>query len=254
MFIWTEFVTIDARAALDFYRHLMGWSVEQVPMENGGTYYRLEAAGRGVGGVFQMSQAQRDAGMATGWVGYVYSSDVDGDARRLQQAGGKLYRPPEDIPVGRLAPVADPQGAGFLLFNPSPSKPAPGKGPELADGVGALAWSELHTTDSKAAFAFYSELFGWKRGEAIPMGEKLGSYQLFEVDGVARGGMMNLAQPETPHWLFYFRVDALRSAMSRCREKGGQLLQEPTQVPGGDWTIKCRDPLGGIFALTSRQR
>jgi len=38
--------------------------------------------------------------------------DVDATARQVETLGGKLLRPPEDIPgIGRFCVVQDPQGA-----------------------------------------------------------------------------------------------------------------------------------------------
>lgn len=240
-FIWHELVTTDVKGSLSFYKHVMGWTVTDMPSERLGTYHVVEASGKGLGGVMSMP------GMSPHWVGYIYSSDVDRDAKRIEQAGGKIHRPPEDIPtVGRFAPVSDPQGAGFVLFKPTPP---PGKAPELASGLGAVGWNELHTTDWKAAFAFYSELFGWKKGQAMDMKEA-GIYQLFSAGGPDIGGMMNRMSPAIPpQWTYYFNVDAVTPALGRVKEKGGTVLMGSTEVPGPMWTAQCKDPQGASFAL-----
>ena len=38
----------------------------------------------------------------------------------------------------------------------------------------------------------------------------------------------------------------------RVKANGGQLLDEPMQVPGGDWIVQCLDPQGAEFALHHR--
>lgn len=38
-------------------------------------------------------------------------------------------------------------------------------------GLGEFSWHELATTDYEAAFAFYSEVFGWKKNDDMDMGE-----------------------------------------------------------------------------------
>jgi hypothetical protein len=190
--------------------------------------------------------------MRSGWVGYITSPDVDLDVTRLKKAGAKVQRAPEDIPnVGRFAPVSDPQGAGFILFKP---KPPSGEIPLQATGVGSFGWAELHTTDWKAAFAFYSEIFGWQKAETLDMGT-MGSYQVFTTGAGPVGGMMNRVDPKPPpHWLYYVTVEGIDAALKRVKDRGGELLHGPSEVPGGSWIIQCRDPQGGIFALVAPKR
>jgi uncharacterized protein len=251
-FVWHELMTTDAKAALAFYGHVVGWTSQAMPMPDGEAYHVLEAGGRGMGGLVEISKEQRSAGMRPGWLGYITSPDVDADVARLKKAGGTVHRPAADIPnVGRFAPVSDPQGAGFLLFKP---KPPPGEIPQQASGVGAVGWAELTTTDWKAAFAFYSELFGWKKGEAMDMGP-MGTYQLFTTGAEPVGGMMNRVDLKLPpHWLYYFNVDGIDAALKRTKDKRGEVLNGPTEVPGGSWIIQCRDPQGASFALVAPKR
>lgn len=251
-FIWHELMTTDVKAALAFYEKVVGWTARVMPMADGAAYHVLEANGRGMGGMLEVSKAQRDAGMRSGWVGYITSPNVDADVARVKKAGATVHRPAEDIPnVGRFAPVSDPQGAGFILFKP---KPPPGDVPPQATGVGSAGWAELYTTDWKAAFAFYSEIFGWQKAEALEMGA-MGTYQMFTAGAAPVGGMMNRVDLKLPpHWLYYFTVEGIDAALKRAKDKGGEVLHGPSEVPGGSWIIQCRDPQGAIFALVAPKR
>jgi predicted enzyme related to lactoylglutathione lyase len=251
-FLWHELMTADARAALTFYGHVVGWTSQAMPMADGGAYHVLEAGGRGMGGMFEVSKEQRSAGMPAGWVGYIHSSDVDADATRVKKLGGNVHRPPEDIPnVGRFAPVSDPQGAGFVLFKPNPP---PGGAPPQATGVGSVGWAELTTTDLKAAFAFYSELLSWKKAESFNM-RAMGTYEMFTTGAGPVGGMMNRVDSSIrPHWLYYFNVEAIDAAAKRVKEKQGNVTHGPSEVPGGSWILQCRDPEGIAFALVAPAR
>jgi uncharacterized protein len=251
-FIWHELMTTDVKGALAFYGKVVGWTAQAMPMGESGAYHVLEAGGRGMGGMMETSKAQRDAGMRPGWIGYISSPDVDADAKRIQKASATVHRPPEDIPnVGRFAPVSDPQGAAFILFKPNPP---PGGAPPEATGVGSVGWAELHTTDWKAAFAFYSESFGWKKAEAVDMGP-MGTYQMFSTGADPVGGMMNRMDLKLPpHWLYYFKVEGVDAALKRTKDGGGEVLHGPSEVPGGSWILQCRDPQGAIFALVAPKR
>jgi predicted enzyme related to lactoylglutathione lyase len=52
-------------------------------------------------------------------------------------------------------------------------------------------------------------------------------------------------------WGFYVTVDAIGAAIDRLKEKGGQVLNGPHQVPGGSWIVQAIDPEGAAFALTA---
>ena len=45
---------------------------------------------------------------------------------------------------------------------------------------GHVGWHELYAGDWKSAFDFYAGQFGWKKGEAMDMGE-MGAYQTFSA-------------------------------------------------------------------------
>ena len=56
-------------------------------------------------------------GVPPHWLNYVTVESADASAARVTELGGKICKPPFDIPnVGRIAIVQDPQGAFFGLF------------------------------------------------------------------------------------------------------------------------------------------
>ena len=107
-FGWIELMTTDKNAARDFYTSLFGWETEEAPME-GMDYTVFKVGGDAVGGIMKIpAEAQ---GMPPSWSVYVTVDDVDKTAVRVQELGGKLLRPPADIPgVGRFCVLQDPQG------------------------------------------------------------------------------------------------------------------------------------------------
>ena len=56
------------------------------------------------------------AEMPNYWLVYFSVDDVDDAAARAGSAGGKVMLAPMDFPGGRMAMVADPQGAIFGLL------------------------------------------------------------------------------------------------------------------------------------------
>jgi predicted enzyme related to lactoylglutathione lyase len=161
-----------------------------------------------------------------------------------------VHVPPTDIPnIGRFAMVADPQGAVFSLFKPLSDMPPPPADPATP---GTIGWHELMAANGEKAFAFYSDLFGWAKDEALDMGA-MGRYQLFTAGGPPIGGMMTKpAEMPAPFWSYYFRVDAIGAALDRLKREGGQVINGPMEVPGGDWIVQGIDPQGAMFSLVSR--
>jgi predicted enzyme related to lactoylglutathione lyase len=201
-----------------------------------------------VAGAMTLPQEACDAGGRPGWMGYVGVADADAAVRKLTGAGGKVHRPPADIPgIGRFAVVADPHGAAFALFQPHGGSQEPAS-PMTPGHVG---WHELYAGDGAEAFAFYSGQFGWTKGDAMDMGP-MGVYQLFQTGGLPIGGMMTKppAIPQ-PYWGFYFTVPEINAAVDRVKAGGGQVLNGPMEVPGGAWIIQGLDPQGAAFALVA---
>jgi predicted enzyme related to lactoylglutathione lyase len=89
---------------------------------------------------------------------------------------------------------------------------------------GTIGWRELYASDWEKAFAFYSDMFGWKKDRAMDMGP-MGIYQLFTTasGGAAIGGMFNKPK-EVPvnFWLYYFNVEAIDAAVERVKANGGR--------------------------------
>jgi uncharacterized protein len=251
-FVWYELMSTDVAAAKVFYSKVVGWSTQDMPMPDM-TYTVLQAGDIGIGGMMPLAPSARQAGMKPCWVGYIHADDVDAAASKLEQLGGKIHRPPTDIPtVGRFAAVADPQGAAFHLFKPG--QPAQPRKHPPANAAGQIGWHELHTTAWPQAFDFYHAMFGWLKGDSVDMGA-MGTYQLFTLD-VAIGGMMNSpAAAAQCFWLYYFNVGDIDAAGERISAGGGKVQHGPQQVPGGSWIIQATDPQGAWFAVVgSREK
>jgi len=250
-FVWYELMTSDAAAAARFYQSVVGWGAKDAGMP-GGDYTILSSGGVDVGGLMTLTEEACMRGVPPCWTGYVGVDDVDAYAARVTAAGGKLLREAQDIPgVGRFAVVADPYGAGFILFRGSSAQ---GPAPAAPATPGHIGWHELQAGDGAGAFAFYSGLFGWTKGEAMDMGPQ-GVYQLFATGGEAVGGMMTkMSDVPQPFWLYYINVAALDAAVARVNEGGGKVLMGPHQVPGGSWIVNCIDPQGAVFALVAPAR
>jgi hypothetical protein len=246
--IWYELMTKDPQAARRFYAAVVGWRIDESPPPGSTMDYRMIAAPDGlVGGVFTLSDEMCRQGAAPCWMIYLGVDDVDASVRAITAAGGSVQLPAFDIPnVGRIAMVADPQGAAFYVMRGASNEASTACAPDLA---GHGAWHELHATDGPRATDFYAAQFGWSRGQGVDMGP-MGIYQLMTIDGRDMGGIFTDRNFPRPAWLVYFRVDGIERAAQRITEAGGQVVHGPMEVPGGGWIVNGVDPGGALFALT----
>jgi len=250
-FIWYELLTSDPDAAAAFYGDVLGWTARDSGQP--GVDYRMFSMREvAVGGLMKLPAGAGQMGVHPCWLGYISVADVDHCVARIVAAGGVEHMPAMEIPgIGRIAMVADPQGASFYVMKPIGTGPATSFAPGSAGHGG---WHELHAADWESALAFYSAQFGWQKCGALDMGA-MGTYLQFNFgSGAMVGGMMNDPAALRPHWIFVFNVDDIDLASQRLAAGGGQVLMQPHQVPTGQWVMHARDPQGARFALLAPSR
>jgi len=248
-FIWYELMTPDAEGAKAFYDAVVGWNISEGAPEFGG--YRMigRSDGGNAGGVLPLTDEMQQHGARPTWLGYVSVADVDQAVAAIEQAGGKGLMPAFDIPnVGRIALVADPQGAPFYVMRATPPEPKAQSDVFSPTAEQRVGWNELSTTDPVAARKFYTGQFGWGSDEFMDMGE-MGEYRFLEQDGTRIGALCGVMQGQQPKWRFYFRVPSIAKAKDTAEQKGGTIHMGPHQVPTGDYIVIGSDPQGAEFAL-----
>ena len=248
-FVWHDLMTSDTAGAIKFYGAVAGWGTQAF---EGSTmpYTMFTTGGIPIGGVSALSDDMKKNNVPPHWLPAVSVANVDETLAKATKLGAKVVAPAMDIPdTGRYAVFQDPQGATISIFAPNPRSQSPGEPPKK----GNFSWHELTTSDHKAAFDFYSQIFGWEKTSEFDMGP-MGIYQMYGQGGVPYGGMMNRT-PEMPppNWLCYIMVDDAKEAAEKIKRGGGKVLTGPMQVPGesGDWIAIALDPQGAATAVHS---
>ncbi|MBC2641460.1 MULTISPECIES: VOC family protein [unclassified Rhodococcus (in: high G+C Gram-positive bacteria)] len=114
--VWNELNTGDVDAAVAFYTSVFGITTSQMSMGPEYTYTLFEVGGDQVCGCGQ----PLTAGTPNHWRVYFAVEDVDASAAKVVALGGKIVEEAMDIPtVGRMAGVADPEGAVFSIMTPA---------------------------------------------------------------------------------------------------------------------------------------
>ena len=250
-FIWYELLTTDPDAAARFYGAVIGW--QSRPVEDSNLDYRiLGINGTDVAGLMALPAGAEAAGMRPCWLGYIGVRDVDATAADIVRAGGAQHMPPTDIPgVGRLAMLADPQGVVFYVMRGAMEGTSTAFSPAKQ---GHCHWNELATRDQGAALAFYTDLFQWEKGDAMPMGA-MGDYQFITHQGQTIGAVMTrMEDGPPPAWTFYFGVEDIDLAAQAVSDNGGAIHYGPAEVPGGVFIIVAGDPQGALFGLVGPRK
>jgi predicted enzyme related to lactoylglutathione lyase len=237
-FVWFECVTNEAGKAKAFYTELFGWKVQ--PFAMGEESYEMLTVGPTPVGGF----AQPDPGAPPHWTSYLSVPDVDATLEKVRGEGGAVLKPAFDVPVvGRMAQVADPQGASFWVMAGSEDDT-----PDLPPAQGLFQWNELWARDGEKAVRFYEKIAGYTT-RTMPMPEG-GTYYLLERDGVPRAGVMTSPRSEVPPmWLPYVGVDDCDATVSRAQKLGGSVHVPATDIPGVGRFAILGDPLGATIAI-----
>jgi len=253
-FIWYELMTPDAEGSKTFYDAVVGWNIGEGVAEYNG-YRMIGTADDGfTGGVLPITDEMQQHGARPTWLGYLNARDVDAKLAEIESAGGKTLMDATDIPnVGRIAMVADPQGAPFYVMKPIPPEGKENQASTVFSPTdqGRCAWNELSTSDPVAARQFYGQQFGWTSDNFMPMGEH-GEYRFIDNEGLTLGAIAGAMEGQHPHWRFYFKVPSISKAKDTVEAKGGKVIMGPMEVPGGDHIVIGIDPQGAEFALVGK--
>jgi len=248
-FVWHELLTTDTDAAADFYKRVVGWTIQ--PWSSDASYTLFMAGDRPMAGLMILPEDAKNMGAPPHWLTYIGTANVDHTAQRAAELGGQVLRPAENIPsAGRFAIVRDPQGAVFGVYTPAQPQSVARTG---QPGVGDFSWHELATDDWSAAWPFYQTLFGWEKTSAMDMGPEMGTYQMFGRDGQSVGGMFKRPPSVPAHWMPYVMLKDAKTAAHIVAGLGGRVVNGPMEVPGGDLIAQGIDPQGVAFAVHSKK-
>ena len=243
-FVWYELLTTDRPSAAAFYAEVVGWAVKDASRAEL-AYTLLTTGDAPVVGLMDLPEEGVRMGATPRWLGYVAVDDMDARVAQIHRLGGAILVPPTDSNIGRIAVVADPQGATFALVTGlTYGQSQPGG----SDQPGRVGWHELLAEDRSRVFPFYGELLGWQQDST--KADPASVYELFSAAGQTIGGMLTKL-PSVPQasWLHYFNVDDVGASARRVHAGGGWVLQGPIELPDGGWIVRCVDPQGALFAL-----
>ena len=259
---WIDTEQPDPKAAVAFYGGLFGWEAEDtMPEGSDGQYFVARIRGGDVAGI---TNVQPGAPQAATWNTYIWVDDADVAAKKATEAGGTIVVEPFDVmDAGRMAVIADPEGAVFCVWQAKDHK-----GAKVVNEEGALNFNGLSTRDPEAAERFYGAVFGWKI-LSLPAGPfwllpgygdhleestpglrkqvaEMGGPDGF-IDVVAQISPIAADDTDTPaHWTVTFAVDDVEATVAKVRELGGEVVTGPVDAPWVRIAV-VKDPQGATF-------
>ena len=242
-FCWVELTTTDTDAALAFYQGLFGWTRKDIPMGDYGVYIMLQKNGKDAGAMYKGDQP----GVPPNWASYIATPDVDATAEKAKSLGANILAGPFDVfDSGRMAMIADPQGAVFGAWQAKNHI-----GATIRDEANTLCWNELYTPDAGASRSFYTQLFEWNvkissgdqpYTEVTPADTQQPTGGIFEMKGEHFEGV-------PPHWMPYFMVDDCDATVEKAKSLGGNITMPPMDVPKVGRFAMIQDPQGARFCV-----
>lgn len=234
--IWIELNTTDIEGARRFYSGLFGWESEE-PNEAFGGYVNFSRAGSRIAGGMNMGGAE--------WHVYLATEDAIKTAEVAAANGGQVQQPVMDVgDMGRMAVLSDPGGARTGLWQPGTHP-----GFVTFGEPGAPSWFELHTTDFRAALAFYRDTFGLE--SMIISDTDQFRYAVLSANGEQVAGVADdsghLAAGAS-YWRLYLWTEDVDASAAKATELGGKVLRPAEDTPWGR-LAEISDPSGVVFSL-----
>jgi predicted enzyme related to lactoylglutathione lyase len=112
---WNELYTKDVEKAKQFYGDLFGWTYEVDEKNNG--YIMIKNNGRSNGGIFALTPDM--SSMPPNWTVYFTVKNIEESLAKVKELGGQVHMEPKAISIGKIAMIADPAGASFMLLEMS---------------------------------------------------------------------------------------------------------------------------------------
>lgn len=218
-----------------FVRYLL----RTTDVEAAGTFYDAVLGHRG-DGIVLLHETAIARGARPHWLGHIrvhHLGGRDAVAANFVERGATRLGPP--VGMGDFVVFRDPGGAVVAVTDAT------------AESAAGVVWHQLNTTNAAGSVANYGALFGWSFTSKLDLGP-LGRHQHFAFDaGESNCGLISDIEGRPgvhPHWLFFFGVPSLDSALARAREHGGTVVG-PIQLPNGVRVAVCDDAQGAAFGL-----
>lgn len=221
---WVDLMAGDLERTHHFYGGALGWTFTE-PMDGFGGYHNALASGQLVAGLSPTMPGMEQAPKR--WGVHLATDDLGATRDAVVAAGGTVLAEPMQVgDFGSMAVFADPTGAQFSAWESDSHT-----GINLVGETGAPLWMDLMTTDLDTAKDFYAKVFGFTYDDQSSDAMR---YVMFSVpEGVRPAGGIGQLDGSDPTWTVCFQAADVDALAGQLADLGGQLVDEPSDLPWG---------------------
>ena len=233
-FIFCDLSTYDFDVAKDFYSKIFGWTYHDA----GNGYSVAHLSDDEISGLYETPQKFKEMKMPSFWMSYIQVNNLQETVSKARELGGIIELVDENSPIGQIALIRDPLGAGFTVY----------EGDQLnaryTSKRNALVWNELFVSDMNAAVPFYQGIFNWKinsnkDGRSMIMNGKNETIGAIQQSSDATKGKYE-------YWGIFFLVDNRERVKKEALSQGGSLIYEDDEFTA------LADPFGAFFHILDK--
>jgi len=237
-FVWIDLLTTDIYVAAKFYKSVFGWQSSAI----GDDYILLSNNGKRIAGIVK-NKHQLEDNESNQWISFISTVDIDKAHLKLVKAGAKAVAGPMTIEGrGDIGVYVAPDSAVFGTINSLMGDPE-----EIGAGLNDWVWTELWSTDTRAAAEFY-KLLGY---DVVDNWKSDNEQDLILATGqVARAGLVEGHESQTRSiWLAYILVESVEDTIVRSELAGGKTHRLLGESYSAGKVALISDPTGGLVAL-----
>ncbi|RNC92736.1 MAG: VOC family protein [Allomuricauda sp.] len=230
-FVFADLSTYNLETAQLFYSHVFNWEF----VTEDGQYYLSTNAGKEIAGLYETPKKFREMNMPSFWMSYIQVDNVEETVAKAKQLGGIVELVELDNPIGGVALIRDPLGAGFTVYDGNQLNS------RFENTKNALAGNELFISDLGKIKPFYENLFLWKIVKS-----DTNHYTILDSRDKTIGNI-NVVQNEIKgkyeYWGVFFSVEDITTTKQRALDHGGSLIYEDGEITA------LADPFGAFFHI-----
>ena len=211
--IFADLSTYTPGETIAFYEKVFGWKYYH---QDG--YYTAFLNTREVVGLYETPDKFKQMRMPHFWMTYIQVADVHKAADKARELGGIIELVDESNPIGAVALIRDPQGAGFTIYGGNAINT------RTSGQRNTLIWNEIHVSDIEKIIPFYEGIFDWRFEEKDD-----GLYEIRTMDRkhiADASEIPNLVKGRYEYWVCTFGVESLARTKDLILDNGGSLLND----------------------------
>lgn len=239
--VWIDYTCHDFEATTNFYSQIFGWEFTDQGADFG-HYNMITKDGATVGGAMRAVNMDGSPNpmIPAMWTTYLHTADIsDTYAAALTAGAAPIAEPMAVGPLGQMAVITDPTGAGVGMWQPGEFS-----GFDTPLTPGTPVWFELMTLNFPVATEFYGSVFAF---DITPM--EGFPYATHGADENAVAGICDASEwTQVSFWRTYINVEDTDASAAKIAELGGKVLAGPEDSPYGR-IATVTDPEGATFQL-----